>query len=249
MFRLLKLKPPHGWSAVAWELAIVTLGVLIALTAQQWADERTWRRKVEATKTALREELSRHYSFAVEFRTVYPCMQAQLARVRDRVLASGAVMEPLPIHRASRIHFVLRMPYKEYDTAAWEAAVGDGTLQRLEAPIRRQLAVHYTSLETIRNMNWANNQTEQGLIALTHSLPLDPAVRYSVIKEIEQLSGRLQYLDLFNGQMIDLLQKAGMLPPEREARLVTERFGTYKFCKANGLPMRSFKEAMEAVPN
>ena len=31
MFRLLKLKPPHGWNAVGWELGIVTLGVVIAL--------------------------------------------------------------------------------------------------------------------------------------------------------------------------------------------------------------------------
>ena len=35
MFRLFKLRPPHGWNAVAWELGIVTLGVLIALAAQQ----------------------------------------------------------------------------------------------------------------------------------------------------------------------------------------------------------------------
>ena len=35
MFRLLKLRPPNGWNAAAWELAIVVLGVLIALGAQQ----------------------------------------------------------------------------------------------------------------------------------------------------------------------------------------------------------------------
>jgi hypothetical protein len=28
MLRLTKLTPPHGWNAVAWELGIVTLGVL-----------------------------------------------------------------------------------------------------------------------------------------------------------------------------------------------------------------------------
>jgi hypothetical protein len=30
---------------------------------------------------------------------------------------------------------------------------------------------------------------------------------------------------------------------------VTERYGTYRFCKAQRLPMRSFKDAMQAVPN
>ena len=33
MFRLIKLNPPNGWNAVAWELAIVAIGVLIALGA------------------------------------------------------------------------------------------------------------------------------------------------------------------------------------------------------------------------
>jgi hypothetical protein len=104
-------------------------------------------------------------------------------------------------------------------------------------------------LATIRMMNRANDETEKGLSALAHHLPLDPIVRYSIIKELEQVSGRLEYLYLLNGQLIDYLQKASMLPPAEEARSVTERYGTYRFCKARALPMRSFEEAMEAVPS
>lgn len=89
MFRLLRFKPPHGWNAVAWELAIVTLGVLIALATQQWADDRAKRIKVEETKTALRYELAEHYGYAVEFRTVYPCLQAQLDRLPSASCPAG----------------------------------------------------------------------------------------------------------------------------------------------------------------
>ena len=46
MFRMLKLNPPNGWRAVVWELAIVTLGVLIALAVQQWAEALGSLRKV-----------------------------------------------------------------------------------------------------------------------------------------------------------------------------------------------------------
>jgi hypothetical protein len=145
MFRLLKLNPPQGWIAVAWELAIVTLGVLLALATQQWADERIWRGKVQTSKAALRDEVSEHYSYAVEFRTVYPCMQAQLVKLRDRVLASGAVMEPAPIYQEPGADFVLRIPSKEYPTEAWEAAVNDGMTQRLEPFLRRQLGGHYSA--------------------------------------------------------------------------------------------------------
>jgi hypothetical protein len=58
MFRLVKRTPPHGWNAVVWELAIVTLGVLIALAAQQVVDDFHWRGQVREFRTALRAEIS-----------------------------------------------------------------------------------------------------------------------------------------------------------------------------------------------
>ena len=58
MFRLLKLTPPHGWNTVVWELGIVTLGVLIALGAQQAADDIHWRGEVRDFRAAILSEMS-----------------------------------------------------------------------------------------------------------------------------------------------------------------------------------------------
>lgn len=69
MFRLLRLKPPHGWNAVAWELAIVTLGVVIALAAQQFVDAFHWRREVSGFRDAVRAELNENlatYTFRMK---------------------------------------------------------------------------------------------------------------------------------------------------------------------------------------
>ena len=49
MFRLTKLKPPQGWKVVAWELAIVTLGVLLALAAHTARRTRTRGSKIVIT--------------------------------------------------------------------------------------------------------------------------------------------------------------------------------------------------------
>jgi len=57
MFRLLKLKPPNGWNAVGWELAIVTLGVLIALGAQQAMESLNWKREVAGFRDAVHDEI------------------------------------------------------------------------------------------------------------------------------------------------------------------------------------------------
>jgi hypothetical protein len=70
-----------------------------------------------------------------------------------------------------------------------------------------------------------------------------------IVKDIEQLRGRLEYLDLINGQVIDYVTRVGMLPPAQDAVAVTQRYGTYHFCKKHRLPLRPFSQAMRAVPN
>ena len=82
---MLKLSPPHGWRAVTWELGIVTLGVLIALGAQQWAEARSWDAKLRQSRAAISDELAKHYNWSVEWRIVLPCLIAQTDRLRDRV--------------------------------------------------------------------------------------------------------------------------------------------------------------------
>lgn len=240
----------QDWVAITIELAIVTLGVLIALAAQQWAEGRSWKEKVNATRAALGAELAEHYGYAVEYRVVYPCLQAQIDTLRDRVLGSGSMLNAAPLFSEDDgSEYVLRLPSKIYPTDAWEAAVNDGTIRSFEPSLRRQLAGHYGQLPEMTELQSANNAAEPGLVALTRRLPLDPSVRYLIIKEIEQVRGHLQYLDLLNGQLIENVEKAGMLPPAHAAQAVTERYGTYRFCKAHNLPMRPFREAMQAVAN
>ena len=62
MFRLLKVRPPNGWNAVAWELVIVTLGVLLALGAQQMAETVNQRFGLafETIAGVVRQDTSNH---------------------------------------------------------------------------------------------------------------------------------------------------------------------------------------------
>ncbi|HEX8842373.1 MAG TPA: hypothetical protein VF757_08745 [Sphingomicrobium sp.] len=240
----------QDWTAITIEVVIVTLGVLIALAAQQWANNRSQRNQMDVDMKAVREELAVHYGYAVEYRVVYPCLRAQMDQLRDRVLSSGATLNPAPLYRDEDFSFVIREPDKLYSNDAWQAAIDDGTTQRISPRMRRMLAGHYGQLHELETTNQRNTiDADFGYIALTQPLPLDPTVRYSILKEIEQERARMEYIDFLNGQVIDYIQSLGMLPPPKDAIKTTERWGTYQFCKAHGLPMRSFKDAMVAVPN
>lgn len=249
MFRLLRVRPPNGWPAVWWELAIVTLGVLIALIVQQWADGRAWAGKAEATRAALREELAQHYSWSVEWRAVAPCMLAQIERLRRRVLASGATLEPAPVFRNANFSFVLRLPSKEYGRSVYEAALADGVMQRFGPDFRRELNSHYAQVDFLEAMTRQNGGDYQELFGLSRAIPLDPGVRFELLRTLDRLAGRIEYMDLLSGQLIDHVANVGMVPAAAGVRHDVERFGTWSFCRGQRLPLRTFRQAMTPVPN
>src|SRR5215217_6011786 len=102
MFRLLRLRPPHGWNAVAWELAIVTLGVLIALAAQQILADIHDCEAVTQLRRALRAELADDRARWEDMRASDPCTLQRL-----EVLTAWATETPA---RAKLVRpFVLRL--------------------------------------------------------------------------------------------------------------------------------------------
>jgi hypothetical protein len=159
------------------------------------------------------------------------------------------MLKPAPIYKEEGDDFVLRKPIKFYPTDAWEEAINDGLVHRFDPVIRRQFAGHYASLERLGALEAANLDDEQALMALARPVRLNPQVQYAIIEKIEKLNARLQWLDTMNGQVIDYIRQIGMIPGPEQARAVTQRYGTYRFCGAQRLPMRSFREAMRAVPN
>lgn len=249
MFRLLRLKPPNGWSAVVWELAIVTIGVLFALAAQQWVEGLSWRDRTAASLTQIREELSRHYANAVEWRATYPCIDAQIDRLRTRLQSSGATMDPAPMYREGEYDYVLRIPSKVFSDTAWQAAISDGVTSRFDSPVRRELSQHYSEIGKITEMIRLNDLSRQRLATMASPLPIDPMVRFTLLSELETLSGRAEFLNALFGRLIDHVREVDMISPADEARALTERHGTYRFCKAQRLPMRSFEEAVQTASN
>ena len=82
MLRLLRLKPPHGWNAVAWELGIVTLGVLIALAAQQLVSNITDRSTASETRAEVTDELNSDLMSLALRQSAEPCIDRRLKELR-----------------------------------------------------------------------------------------------------------------------------------------------------------------------
>lgn len=250
MSRLSVLKPPHGWAVVAWDLAIVTVGVLVALALQQWADERSTQRKSDQALNGIRAEIENHYRSSIEWRVVEPCIVAQIDSLTARVLESGERLNPAPIEsETDDFHFVLRTPAKEYPRSAFDAATSEGLVARLEPSVRNELTVYYAQIDELNALERMHDSDTLGMNELAQSLPLDPSTRYAIVHQLQDIRGRTEFRDSTSGQMIDHIVKLHMVPPIAGARALTQRFGTYRYCKARRLPMRTFEQAMQSEPS
>lgn len=227
----------------------MTLGVLIALGAQQWADDRDWAGRVKVSRAALRDELAEHYTWSVEWRMVSPCLSAQLDTLQRRVLASGATLEPAPVFSEPTFSYIIRLPSKEYGRSAFDAAIGDGVAQRFDPVFRRELNSHYAQADFMAAMTRQNGDDYQELFGLSRPIPVDPSVRFALLLTLDRLRGRIEFMDLLSGQLIDHVMRVGMVPPASQVRLDVERFGTYRFCRTQRLPLRSWKEATTPIAN
>ena len=116
MFRLLRVKPPNGWHAVAWELLIVTLGVLIALGAQQMVETVRDRQVAEQTRSAVTEEIGQNLLSLSLRATAEPCIARRLGELHALVNQwgqSGTFVTPSWVAQAPSLDVV----FPRYDAA------------------------------------------------------------------------------------------------------------------------------------
>ena len=250
MFRLLKLKPPNGWSAVAWELGIVTLGVLIALAAQQWAEARSWDARARVATAALRDEVRNHYQYAVEWRSVEPCLYAQIDRLSARLTASGDRIDPAPVYSEPGFDFyVLRMPNRQYSDGAWQAAISDGVTTHFEPQVREELSDLHARLDSLNEATALNNVAYTRLYGLSRPLQIDAGSRLAFLAALDELRGRVEYMSLLSAQTIGNIMRAGLAPDRVEIMRRAEQAGTLRFCRKQGLKTRPLADAVKLLPD
>lgn len=248
MFRMLKLKPPNGWSSVAWELVIVTVGVLIALAVQQWAENRSWRAKARIASAAIQAELSLHYANAIEWRMVYPCLVDQIGSLQQRLGNSGATLDPAPVYdEAALASYVIRLPIKNYNDSAWRAALADGLTAHMSPELRNTLSNHYAQADNLGAMKELNSRDRERLFTLSRPLALNAGLRFELMQTLDEMRGRVDSMNHTLGQLLGHISKAGMIPHPSVTGNVLERSGTRQFCIRERFPLRSQEEAATPV--
>jgi phage baseplate assembly protein W len=110
-------KVPHSWRELAKEIAIIVLGVLIALFFEQLVQEWDWRQKVQAADRAMRDELLNDDGPEIYVdAAIHPCIVSRLDAIRS------AVESGKPRAEIAKLTADFWTPFYTYDSTAYTAA-------------------------------------------------------------------------------------------------------------------------------
>ena len=229
--RKASLNPWHDWRENVREVGIVVLGVLIALVAQQLADDWQWRQKTRSAIAAMRHELLWDDGPQIYHRAIsHPCAVAQLDAIRAAVESGRSRAEVRKLIDSYGINFFT------YDSAAHDAAVAADVFTHMSAEETAAFANIYPSMPVFNQTAVQEAADIAQLRALNRSGgPLSPAEVDATLSRVEAL--RNDESVMFGGAkwVIPNLRALGPLDAQRRAEFTRLARAQYGNC-AKDLP-------------
>jgi len=189
MFRLLRLSPPHGWHAVWWELAIVTLGVLIALAAQQTVEYFSWQAKVRDAKKDLSTELEGDLFAALERVHMKECIDRRLDQLSELV-------DHPPAKAWSLLGGKSITSLRVWSSSAWDTAVADGTVAHMPSDVRAKYANVYSYVRGLHALVLDEYAVAVEFRMLERGGPLTDISQDRLRADVARVRGYNQILDI-----------------------------------------------------
>ena len=150
--RLPLVEPPSGWRGFVADVAVVVIGVILALVAQEFAQSLQWQTNVAAQRGALRAMAQDNLKVIAFRRFQEPCVEHRLAEI-ETIFRLHHGNQPIQLRGP------VGLPYKwGSDRSAWNIALSDASLSHMPLEERRRFgnAVDvYDNVAALMNQEYA----------------------------------------------------------------------------------------------
>jgi len=219
-------KPWHDWRNDGRELAIVVIGVLIALLAQQLVQDWEWKAKVAAAERAMRHEMLWDNGPQLYQRAaMHPCAVQRLDAIR------AAVETGKPRGQVTTLIDSYWAPYFSYDTIARDAANTSDVASHMPADTMDLYAIVYTQMAPMTR----NSEREVSDLAQLRALSrsggaLTPPERDKILSAVEALRSDDHLMWLVSGWTMPKLRELGPLDADRVREMLADARDHYPDC-------------------
>ena len=178
-----KPKPWHGWREFLKEYAIVVVGVLTALAAEQVAEKLHERTVAADARAAIRGELALNLAYLRSRAATQGCLDKRLSEIQtilDHVHPDGSYERP---------SWVGRPQFWSLETVRWDAAAQAGRAALIPAAEVALYSKIYTQLRIVI----AEMATEQSDWARLRSLQSQSRLPSQAVYDLNLLLGDARY--------------------------------------------------------
>jgi hypothetical protein len=219
-------KALHDWRELAREVAIIVIGVLIALTAEQLVDSWHWRHKVAAATDAMRHELLWDDGPQIYQRAaMYPCIAKQLDAIRAAVEAGEGRPEVSDLIRGYWVQSL------SYDNVAHEAADTSDITSHIPTAQLEPFTLAYAIMPFLDRTAATEAVDSARLRAFQRTGgALSEAERMQVLNAVEQLRNDNDVMENGARWTLPQLKKIGRLDPRRTRAFMTHAAENYGTC-------------------
>lgn len=195
------------------ELLVVMLGVLLALGAENWAQNRQWAEQAKVAKGLIDSELAEARLDAAERLAVQPCLRGQIRALNDQLLQSGPSWVGMPAKftssaRISNFKYELRPVYRAptrlWRNDAWEAAISSDVLRHMPASTVAGYSQVYRRMSRMRDDQEREAAAAARMTVLSNDRQLDGASRLQMLDALAQVDRANASLDTAALQLIGI---------------------------------------------
>jgi hypothetical protein len=175
-------KPLHGWRAFTGEVGIIVVGVLIALSAEQFVETMSWRNHVSEARADLRSELETDLAAAQERIQFAPCVARRMDQI-DRLIDNP------PAHPWKLLPGHIVVPIRVWSSAEWDSALATGAVAHMRRDDRARYAQVYALVAGLRPLLQDEFTTVTELYLLEHGGPLSEASQDRLRADVARIRG------------------------------------------------------------
>jgi hypothetical protein len=219
-------KPWHDWRENVREVAIVIVGVLIALLAQEVVQGWEWKHKVDVAKAAMREELLSDDGPQIYQRAVmHPCVIARLDAIRAAVETGKSRQE---IAHAIDGYWV---DFRTFDRLALDAANSSDVAAHMPPDELGAMTNVYQAMPLLERTNAQEATDLARLRAFRRSGgPVSDAEKDRVLEAVEALRNDEQIIWIRTRMKLPILLRIGPLDRTRVRSFIADARAHYGDC-------------------
>ena len=176
----MKVHPPKSvdsWREFLVEIAIIVIGVALALAAEEVVSNYHTDKEVAVVQESLNDELADSLFASLERIRHAPCEERALARLDAVAHQSGSgVIGELPTP-----------PVRLWGSAAWDAAVASGIVEEMPHDERHAYSVLFNLVRTMKEWNGRERELWAVVRAYGRTAPATPDARHRLAEAVSQL--------------------------------------------------------------